>query len=37
MHLSGGSVSLDLALSASIMRYIDGAHAASARSAQTAT
>lgn len=37
MHLSGGSVSLDLALSASIMRYIDGAHAASARPAQTAT
>lgn len=37
MHLSGGSVSLDLALSASIMRYIDGAHAASTRPAQTAT
>ena len=26
MHLSGGSVSLDLALSAEIMRFIDGAH-----------
>ena len=26
LHLSGGSVSLDLALSAAIMRFIDGAH-----------